>query len=281
MFLCAFMTILSQVVPAFSDEFYQEPSQFEPLLVFMALRSAYGDLVEDMGWEEGELFFSIRGRTVFFKGGRMLFTAHLPQYARYDPVLYRYVAGPLISIPRPVPYPYNRSNDLLVALIGETQREIVASCRWVPFLDHRVFVHEICAGALQRIESRLYAISRSSPEVRAYINDIRIVFSRDGRKVDGTDNLSYHAYGLALDIVPRDYRGKQVYWRWSSVWNSSWERMPLSERWQPPQRVIEVFEENGFIWGGKWYHFDTIHFEYRPEILILNRLQFGEASVKE
>jgi len=22
-----------------------------------------------------------------------------------------------------------------------------------------------------------------------------------------------------------------------------------------------------FIWGGRWYHFDTMHFEYRPELL--------------
>jgi hypothetical protein len=31
--------------------------------------------------------------------------------------------------------------------------------------------------------------------------------------------------------------------------------------------VIDAFEENGFAWGGKWYRFDTVHFEYRPEIL--------------
>jgi D-alanyl-D-alanine carboxypeptidase len=29
------------------------------------------------------------------------------------------------------------------------------------------------------------------------------------------------------------------------------------------------FERAGFIWGGKWYHFDTFHFEYRPEIIAL------------
>jgi len=22
------------------------------------------------------------------------------------------------------------------------------------------------------------------------------------------------------------------------------------------------------VWGGKWYHYDTMHFEYRPEILM-------------
>jgi D-alanyl-D-alanine carboxypeptidase len=28
-----------------------------------------------------------------------------------------------------------------------------------------------------------------------------------------------------------------------------------------------LFEQHGFIWGGKWYHYDTMHFEYRPEII--------------
>jgi hypothetical protein len=25
--------------------------------------------------------------------------------------------------------------------------------------------------------------------------------------------------------------------------------------------------DHGFIWGGYWYHYDTMHFEYRPELL--------------
>jgi hypothetical protein len=112
--------------------------------------------------------------------------------------------------------------------------------------------------------------------VAEYVDNIKIIFSMDRRKVDGSDALSYHAYGLALDIVPNDYGGKQVYWRWSAAWKSGWDRIPLTERWHPPSAVIDAFEQEGFVWGGKWYHFDNIHFEYRPEIIILNRqLQTG------
>jgi len=32
-----------------------------------------------------------------------------------------------------------------------------------------------------------------------------------------------------------------------------------------PWQVVEAFEAEGFIWGGKWNHFDCMHFEYRPE----------------
>ena len=34
-----------------------------------------------------------------------------------------------------------------------------------------------------------------------------------------------------------------------------------------PPEIIDIFERHGFIWGGKWYHFDTMHFEYRPELI--------------
>ena len=34
-----------------------------------------------------------------------------------------------------------------------------------------------------------------------------------------------------------------------------------------PHKIVEIFERHGFIWGGKWYHYDTMHFEYRPELL--------------
>ena len=37
----------------------------------------------------------------------------------------------------------------------------------------------------------------------------------------------------------------------------------------PTSNIIElvnIFEKNGFIWGGRWYHYDTMHFEYRPEM---------------
>ena len=35
-----------------------------------------------------------------------------------------------------------------------------------------------------------------------------------------------------------------------------------------PMEVVEAFERHGFIWGGRWHHYDTMHFEYRPELLL-------------
>jgi len=78
------------------------------------------------------------------------------------------------------------------------------------------------------------------------------------RTVAGSSVPSMHAYGAAIDLNPK----YSDYWRWSAngatdpVWKS-----------QIPIEIVRVFEKHGFIWGGYWYHFDTTHFEYRPELL--------------
>jgi hypothetical protein len=50
-----------------------------------------------------------------------------------------------------------------------------------------------------------------------------------------------------------------------------WHNVPHEKRLEPPGVVVGIFEENGFLWGGKWPWYDTMHFEYRPEILLLSR----------
>ena len=42
-------------------------------------------------------------------------------------------------------------------------------------------------------------------------------------------------------------------------------RIPYKNR--IPWEIVNVFERHGFVWGGKWYHYDTMHFEYRPELV--------------
>jgi hypothetical protein len=51
------------------------------------------------------------------------------------------------------------------------------------------------------------------------------------------------------------------YWRWQKP------AAPIQWRNRVPQAIVDAFEAEGFIWGGRWYHYDTMHFEYRPEIV--------------
>lgn len=82
------------------------------------------------------------------------------------------------------------------------------------------------------------------------------------RPIANTSRLSAHAYGAAIDINDK----LSDYWEWSKGRDGS-----ISWKNRIPPAIGEVFERHGFIWGAKWYHFDTMHFEYRPEIIALAR----------
>jgi len=84
------------------------------------------------------------------------------------------------------------------------------------------------------------------------------------RPIAGTDRLSAHSFGIAIDISS----AKTEYWRWAK----SPAGAKLKARNVLPEEIVAAFERHGFIWGGKWYHFDTMHFEYRPELIEIGRL---------
>ena len=67
--------------------------------------------------------------------------------------------------------------------------------------------------------------------------------------------------------VPGSNKEKGIrlhYWLWSKP--DAQGRFPY--RNSIPPEIVTVFERHGFIWGGRWSHYDTMHFEYRPEIII-------------
>lgn len=87
------------------------------------------------------------------------------------------------------------------------------------------------------------------------------------RTIAGTGRLSPHAFGNTIDLA----RDKRDYWRWATP--EEGRKRLLSY----PKEIVEIFEKNNFVWGGKWNHFDILHFEYRPEI-ILKAKYFGNSN---
>ena len=83
------------------------------------------------------------------------------------------------------------------------------------------------------------------------------------RPIAGTKRLSTHAYGIAIDIAVAHAH----YWRWTAPAADG----SYAYRNAIPHEIVAIFEKHGFIWGGKWYHYDTMHFSYRPEILAASR----------
>jgi hypothetical protein len=160
------------------------------------------------------------------------------------------------STPRPVEEPAEdpgraRVTALLEALYGRRGSRLPLVS--VPLGAGSVRVHERVAPGLRRVAEKLRALSARQPSVAAALRKPAGGFA--DRRIAGTDRVSAHAFGIAVDIDTR----VSDYWRWAKP----------GARWRNrvPPEVVEAFESEGFIWGGRWFHFDTMHFEYRPELL--------------
>jgi D-alanyl-D-alanine carboxypeptidase len=79
------------------------------------------------------------------------------------------------------------------------------------------------------------------------------------RPIAGTNRPSAHGYGIAIDIAV----ARADYWAWAKPAGGG----VITYKNRVPIEIVQVFEAHGFIWGGKWHHYDTMHFEYRPELL--------------
>jgi hypothetical protein len=114
---------------------------------------------------------------------------------------------------------------------------------------------------VNRVHERLAAVIR---ELQALPEEIRAMLAEPvggyfWRPIAGTSRLSLHSFGIAVDLGGRF----ADYWLWDAKKNAG----RFAWRNRIPLEIVEIFERHGFIWGGKWHHYDTMHFEYRPELL--------------
>ena len=114
---------------------------------------------------------------------------------------------------------------------------------------------------LNGVAAKLQAVSRELDQLPARF-DVYLVPSAgtyNCRPIAGTKSPSAHGYGIAIDIA----LARSHYWRWSKPGSDG---QPIYRN-SVPLEIVRIFEKHGFIWGGAWYHYDTMHFEYRPELL--------------
>ena len=110
------------------------------------------------------------------------------------------------------------------------------------------------ANALQNVSNELKNLIIKKPYLKEHlISPIGGTF--EWRPIAGTNRFSVHSFGVAIDINTK----KSDYWYWDKKNSYNYKN-------RIPTEIPEVFEKFGFIWGGKWYHYDTMHFEYRPEL---------------
>lgn len=88
------------------------------------------------------------------------------------------------------------------------------------------------------------------------------------RTVDDTDQISNHAYGLAIDINPYYnvyYIPSEDYIFPPEGWAFLDREADFPYKLEPGDLCYELFTEAGFDWGGWWtYNTDYQHFQYVP-----------------
>lgn len=173
-----------------------------------------------------------------------------------------YPAGPLgllKSAPTTDPG-RNRSEPFFRKMYGADQSAVEAHLVSVPWLPRRGG-RPMRVTRVNSVDRRLRAISDALEALSP--GDTRCAVLHAGaqawRNIAGTTDLSPHSFGIAIDLEP----ACSDYWRWEPNAPHPWTRRPL----RFSDALVEVFERHGFIWGAKWLHFDTMHFEYRPELL--------------
>jgi hypothetical protein len=166
----------------------------------------------------------------------------------------RYRKGAIAAVSREDEDPGRaRLEKVFLATYGKSERQV--DVIEVLLLGQSLRVHRKVAPAFQRVFARLAKSVEKDPALRPFLTRLGGTFT--WRMIAGTNRPSPHSFGVSIDLNV----ALSHYWRWQSP--------PSPIRWtnKIPQVIVDAFEAEGFIWGGRWYHYDTMHFEYRPELL--------------
>ena len=149
-----------------------------------------------------------------------------------------------------------RYEPLFTRMYGDCEAgEVAPQMRDVAWLKGKVRF-TTANGAADALEAVVADLRMLPSEMTRYL--VPSAGTYNCRRIAGTDRRSMHAYGAAIDINTEH----ADYWMWAKPVDGAY---PYRNR--IPYVIVEAFERHGFVWGGKWYHYDTMHFEYRPELL--------------
>jgi hypothetical protein len=220
----------------------------------------------------------VNGSRFYYAHGRFLPEELRKQWADYPP--YDFYIYPWIGTARQRKAAYDNPVYSIGSsfLFDTLYASLTEDSSWdlqekYSFLGVKILIHPYIKPILDRVSDQIRTAARTDPSINKWIAELQT--SPPGgwnwRSILGTNRRSNHSYGTAVDLLPRDLKGRRTYWRLDAA-NSTIDQ---KNYYLPPEAVIKAFEDNGFIWGCKWDLIDTMHFEYRPEILLINGFQIN------
>ena len=285
----------SPVLGDAQDDIPQPPEEPRPgraEQVMKALAAAYPERLGPAELRDGDWAVPLGSEWYYYAGGRLLPEALRGSASGYDP-------QPFYNYLRELPpwkdaspeeaarfrdmannrsrNPPKRSQHFFDALWrARTREEAYERVKTLRFLGRSVMVHYSILEELSLVEERILREAKTDSQLRSWVNNVNTLEGWNWRSIAETQSRSFHAYGAAVDILPKSLGGRETYWLWTARNKPEWWNIPYNQRFHPQEAVIRAFEAYGFIWGGKWLFFDTMHFEYRPEILILNGIPLSD-----
>ena len=238
-----------------------------------------------------------RSYTFYWCGGSMLPLEEIPNREMYWSILYPYpkvLADPAGFTDEQVEQIKNFSSSdnrrngagtpmfFFDALYCSDSRAHLESClKKISFLGFTCTVHKRIVDPLKKVNDEIMALAKTDNETKSFVNSLTSAEAYFWRIIAGTKRKSFHSLGIAVDIRPKRLNGKAIFWSWTKDKEpENWMLTPLAKRWIPPQKVLDIFERNGFIWGGKWIIFDNMHFEYHPELIEFNGIIQNQESAE-
>lgn len=222
------------------------------------LMSVYPDQIID--FDNNYLVFRDSSRLIFDDGKHKSVEELLENPDVQDMFAYSYPKGKA-EVPVKFQDPGRiRNDDFFKKMYGKTAAEVqknLTTIVWCP----KLVGQKLQISTINGVDKHLEAVSAEldeHPEWKDYLKSAGTFY---WRVVKGSKGLSGHSFGIAIDLNTK----YSHYWEWDCKCTS--ENVELTYKNNIPQGIVDIFEKHGFIWGGKWYHYDTMHFEYRPELL--------------
>jgi hypothetical protein len=153
-----------------------------------------------------------------------------------------------------------RNDDFFKKMYGKTAEEVqknLVTITWCP----KLLGQKLQVSTINDVHKHLTAVSAELDEHPEWKDYLKSAGTFNWRVISGSNRLSGHSFGMSIDLNTK----YSNYWQWDCKCTS--ENTELQYKNRIPQGIVDIFEKHGFIWGGKWYHYDTMHFEYRPELL--------------
>ena len=145
-----------------------------------------------------------------------------------------------------------RLEKVFRATYGDDAKAVEAKLVTITFAGKKLRVHEKAKDVFVAAGTRVAAVIAADPSAKKFLEDMGGTFV--WRKVAGTNRASSHSFGVSLDFNP----SLGDYWRWAKGEPKWTNRVPAA--------LVDAMEAEGFVWGGRWGKYDTMHFEWRPEL---------------